>query len=437
MVSTSKSRATNRSAALHCFATHTEDHNDATRLEQIGVWLGDYNEEAATVNGVSQNEVEKSYFESTAGGIDCSKAEPYVFDQFSAEQYAVECAACKTSPSTATERFSLEVIEFSWVDDDESCAEERTHIQKHAWIYRCRLGEREVFAFVKPLPEREAKRVDSHTALWSFWKLDGGYTSRSLLATMHSDATTPLLRPDVVPVASGTGTQTWTTTAARTSTIPLETTGPWACLRGKPSMSGSEVRKETATDPRGLKSQALRGGPAMRSSLNGVHHDEYEQHPVNKRRRLSFDSMYDVTPSEQRNGLPGNKPTTEPIVERRESSSRLLANSRPDPGETSQSDGSGASFTTTRFKVWFTFDSSVGAACRVVILDDSLSFDAAFAHIKAKLARKMNGKGLAAVVFKFDTGTMLEVDEEATWQEVVEMVKETGKAELEGTVDLE
>lgn len=224
-------------------------------------------------------------------------------------------------------------------------------------------------------------------------------------------------------------------------------------------MSGSKSSKETATDPGTSKAQTTSGGPAMRSSLNGIHHDERQQHPVGKRRRLSFDSMYDVTPPEQRNVRPLNTSTTshknsqksrysasvlrqshsntEPIVEQRESSSRFLANNPLDPGETNQSDGSGALLTTTRFKVWFTFDSSVGAARRVVILDNSLSFDAAFAHVKEKLARKINGKSLAAVFLKFDTGTMLEVDEEATWQEVVGMVKETGKAELEGTVELE
>lgn len=90
-----------------------------------------------------------------------------------------------------------------------------------------------------------------------------------------------------------------------------------------------------------------------------------------------------------------------------------------------------------RFDIWFAFESSVGNARRAVIMDDAMSFEEAFAHIKNKLGRKLQGKNLIALYLRFDEETLFEVDESDTWTLVLETVRNTRRIALDGDVELE
>lgn len=119
---------------IRCIATHLagsaagKDHRQAALLNRNGVWLGDYAEETAAVNGRTQNEVEQAYFVDTMGGKDCNKAEPYVVDECVENEVTVMCAACKLSGAECS-RLSIEMTEFDWEDDDDFGG--HTGIKKH------------------------------------------------------------------------------------------------------------------------------------------------------------------------------------------------------------------------------------------------------------------------------------------------------------------
>lgn len=116
---------------VECIAAHS-DHLDASHLLELGIWLGDYEEEDRSVEGyATQNEVEARYFEQTLGGKECDGAEPYTIWKTTTSAETVVCAACssakKDSPS-----LRLETIDFSWINIDEPDDENRAEMQKLA-----------------------------------------------------------------------------------------------------------------------------------------------------------------------------------------------------------------------------------------------------------------------------------------------------------------
>lgn len=116
---------------LRCFASATNEHVDAERLRQLGVWLGDTHDETRSVNGPSQQEVQKSYFEITMGGKDCGNAEPHVFwDRPSSCKQQVACAA-NHGPMCHFLR-PLECIAFEHTNEDDLDldVENREHMMK-------------------------------------------------------------------------------------------------------------------------------------------------------------------------------------------------------------------------------------------------------------------------------------------------------------------
>lgn len=175
-----------------------------------------------------------------------------------------------------------------------------------------------------------------------------------------------------------------------------------------------------------------------------------------RRRRSSFNSHSDVTPSQASDEVVENtqegrsfldqfgcraaSQLEQPALSGTEQSLQSASlgvgrNSLPAEAETRITAGFNAPSPATadRFKVWFTFD----GARKVVYLDALTDFEQAFETIKEKLERKLQSRELAAVVFSFDEENKLEVDEEDTWQEVLAMVKSSGRSELSGTVCLE
>ena len=108
--------------------------------------------------------------------------------------------------------------------------------------------------------------------------------------------------------------------------------------------------------------------------------------------------------------------------------------------QTAQSKSTERATSTTapmRFDVWFSFEGAAGKVSRVVHLNDSMSLEDAFERITEKLARKLEGRKLLALLLRFDEDNLIEVDESDTWTSVLEMVRNTGKTRLDGTAELE
>lgn len=117
-----------RSPHLRCF--HDGDHESAGTLEQLGIWLGDDDDERRGVNGFSQKQVEKQYFDATEGGKHCNSAEPFVFDHNpGCITQLVECVVCKA-------RFTLENIAFEWTNDDDPEVDNRTTMSKNVSLVK-------------------------------------------------------------------------------------------------------------------------------------------------------------------------------------------------------------------------------------------------------------------------------------------------------------
>lgn len=55
-------------------------HQDASALQEQGVWLGDYAEDKVAVNGPSYDDVKRDYYFQTDAGKRKYYDEPYVFD---------------------------------------------------------------------------------------------------------------------------------------------------------------------------------------------------------------------------------------------------------------------------------------------------------------------------------------------------------------------
>ena len=176
--------------------------------------------------------------------------------------------------------------------------------------------------------------------------------------------------------------------------------------------------------------------------------------PALRGRRPSFDSMYDATPRpDGKNGkqakmlIPAQATTahSEPRESQLEIVAKNSARAEDDVAvanvnQTAQSNSTERATSTTapmRFDVWFSFEGAAGKVSRVVHLNDSMSLEDAFERITEKLARKLEGRKLLALLLRFDEDNLIEVDESDTWTSVLEMVRNTGKTRLDGTAELE
>lgn len=65
-----------------CFSTGLglAGHQDATVLQEQGVWLGDYSEEKEAVNGPSFDDISRDYCFQTDAGKRKAYDEPHAFD---------------------------------------------------------------------------------------------------------------------------------------------------------------------------------------------------------------------------------------------------------------------------------------------------------------------------------------------------------------------
>lgn len=118
---------------LRCVAGSRIDHLDAARLDELGVWLGDFDNAHTSINGPSQRDVEKNYYESTLGGVDCSNAEPQVVADLPNKATScagtVVCAACRDDSNS--QPLQIQTMKFDWTQDDDSEVEEGAEMRMH------------------------------------------------------------------------------------------------------------------------------------------------------------------------------------------------------------------------------------------------------------------------------------------------------------------
>lgn len=68
-----------------------------------------------------------------------------------------------------------------------------------------------------------------------------------------------------------------------------------------------------------------------------------------------------------------------------------------------------------------------------------MTFEQAITHARAKLDRQLKGQHLIGMTVRSNTDkkVSLFVDEDDSWEEVVDMVKDTGGEELDGKAETE
>lgn len=141
--SSAKSRLSTGREHSRCVAGLGNDHLDATRLDQLGVWLGSYDDESVSVNGLSQLEVERNYFDSTLGGTNLTNAEPHALPKLpnnaSSCEESVVCVACRDELNTP----SLHLQTMIWSPDDDPDVEEQApmhmHVSRFLFPYQMKL----------------------------------------------------------------------------------------------------------------------------------------------------------------------------------------------------------------------------------------------------------------------------------------------------------
>lgn len=122
-----------------CFATGS-DHLYAARLDQLGIWLGEYDDERRSVNGLSQREVENNFFETTLGGKDIGNAEPHVLrslpNKASFCEETVVCGHCGGKPNSPS--LQLQTMRFEWTNRDDpdvdTASEMRLHVSQRCLL---------------------------------------------------------------------------------------------------------------------------------------------------------------------------------------------------------------------------------------------------------------------------------------------------------------
>lgn len=232
--------------------------------------------------------------------------------------------------------------------------------------------------------------------LWSFWQLNGDYSSKFLLATVD-DAELPC--PEI-------GNEDHT-------------------VQGKANYSKKRLRDDSELPSRRL-SQAVNGLQASAfKPINAEHLDvPYRRSSAHRSLtvssaetltaqrsefcRPSFNSLYDVTP--KRASAKNHIKSREGYRTQHRSTADVL-----------------------QFKVSFDFPGSVNGTRKSVRLDSQMGFPRALAHLQQKLERQLTGGAIYGVCFKFEADQRLYlVDEEDMWAELLLLVETSGAKELIG-----
>jgi len=107
------------SLSLRCFALG-DNHLNASVLKDLGVWLGDYDNDQLSVHGNPWVVVKKSYAERTNAGAEQDKLKRLHINKDCnlEEPKAMECAGCKSDRRSTSQPLTLEHVKFTHIDED-------------------------------------------------------------------------------------------------------------------------------------------------------------------------------------------------------------------------------------------------------------------------------------------------------------------------------
>ena len=312
-----------------------------------------------------------------------------------------------------------------------------------AWVYRCTLNDRDVFTYLKPLSERESKRLGFDTTLWSFWLLDGGYTTKHFLASAPDqkdlgwshkkleiakrklgdvDSDDPEQRSTRVTrqrVSAGDGREA--TTPANTAFRPINALSKATrSLRfTKPVVTDEQQDQhdEEAEITDTAQANAASSGP--------------------RERWPSFDSMYDSTPRPEAHiddsAVAATVEAGGTMRPPQQPASRITPLAAR--ASTPQSTGSHAQ---KRFRAWFSVDWAPGR--NVVRVNESMTVQDFYSIVRQRLQRQLQGKELLALTMRLrqshraEESINIEIDDSDGWEALLEMAEEDGTGDIYGTV---
>ncbi|KAK4493866.1 hypothetical protein PRZ48_015051 [Zasmidium cellare] len=452
-----------------CFSTAfgLAAHQDATALQEQGIWLGDYSEEKEAVNGPSYDDVQRDYFFQTDAGQRKAYDEPYVFDEATeTTEDLLLCAGCQSGAL-----LKIECHEFEWEDEDSE-----TTMTKNVWTYPCKLGDRKVFALIKQMPN-----IQSDTTVWGFWRVDGGYTTNLLLASRpavrdraRSDlgqsspkrgseggiqperAKKPKRVHDLSTFGSVIDIPRITDDSASTSSGPSVVPRDWAPVNS--ANSSGQVRPHAAGSSKAFGKLPLRDSIAAAGQGNTL-----RPSPINATTGSIYDNenLYESTPRpDQRSTQPGffraytqlrnedaviptlHQPHDSPAEDSEEAQQQQVehrsTNSLPSRGnQTPRQDftpfqDSEPPF--VRFRYFVTASWTTGQ--NIVLLDDTMDVRTVYARVQRTLSRKLEGKEVASLSFTIqdEAAIDVEIDDVDAWETVLEMIKEAGLTSVKGAV---
>ncbi|KJX94436.1 hypothetical protein TI39_contig4195g00009 [Zymoseptoria brevis] len=430
-------------SSFQCFGSGIPitNHQDATWLNEQGIWLGSYDEEKEQVNGMSFEELSSKYFDDTTGGTQTTGVEPQVFDPevFDRSEgpvaMTVQCKACATKGQSTA--LTAEMWGFEWSESDTA-----THMSFSVWTYPCYLHGKKVFAILKPVPEYELKRLESAN-LWQFWLIDGGYTKTSFLAQTQ----TPVA-PSHNAGATASIQQTERPQYARKSAPAIGAIG------GKGKKRTREYNSTNKAEElfRSIRKQTLEHSDGSRSPPKGGN---------------DWDSMYDVTP---RPGLETTSETAERMTIRPASSVHrargvevgiglgrqgtaqaqqtvsLFARAAAPSSTSTRALPRAPSLTSpppyepvVRFELWIRSAAIKGV--KIVVLSDRLAVEDVFAAVHRKMGKKLSGSesteiiGILVEIPGENDPICVEHDGADEWGAVLRSVKDSGLVKLYGTVE--
>ncbi|KJX94432.1 hypothetical protein TI39_contig4195g00007 [Zymoseptoria brevis] len=148
-------------------------HRDAASFAEYGIcWFDMKDDKIGHNGGPSFEEVVVGFYDRTDGGTKTDRVEPTVFDvDVKTNPIPAECLSCITE-----DRAYLLQITWSRFNEGE--------MRKRVPTYTARLGNREVFALLRPVSSEDQDRVPTQYPLWQFWKIGGGYTESVFLAEL-------------------------------------------------------------------------------------------------------------------------------------------------------------------------------------------------------------------------------------------------------------
>ncbi|EME41346.1 hypothetical protein DOTSEDRAFT_73684 [Dothistroma septosporum NZE10] len=412
--------------SLQCFTEGSgiDAHYNASWLKENGVWLGDVNDYDQVVNGPCFNDVCQNYLDMTFGDDGKAHEEPYMFDEVPEENTIIlECAACKTFNSKNSPAGLVQVQCEGVIHKDNE-----TVLQKNHWVFPCRLDGTAVFALVK----RDKKNPE----YWSFWRVDGGFTTTVYLTAMSKYQASPAKGKAraVVPrnPQHGRSAKRRRTDSGHDVALSKQAaTGVGFCAIH--SRESPELRSAAAPLTAGSLFASL-GSPtrSQRSVSAG---------PAGHRSgsRKDFDSLYDSTPAPVLRPDTTNKVNVASIPTAAVQHEPQTTVAEPGLETARASVRPPSSAYSDRVRVWLTTDWTA-AGRNVVLVHRSASVQDLYSEISKKLSRKLQGKTIAALNMSVNMpphgneAIDVEIDDDAGWETMLEFTREAGKSELSAIV---